>query len=216
MPDVTHFVLLVINDLTIDIKSLNLGSRISNSTQKIHVLLCADDTAIIAEKLFRSSKMLDCVTSWCKRWRLQLNSDKTNVVHFRPVPLARYDFTFKHDDTIIQTVERYKYLGLWLHENLDMRVSTRELVKSANRALGVLFSKFNANGGLSYHVFTHLYDALVAPILAYGAEIWGLTEYSEINTVHNKDCRFFLGISKFAPNVSTNCDMSWYTPLHRQ
>ena len=69
------------------------------------------------------------------------------------------------------------------------------------RALGLLIAKSKCNGGMPYECFTKLYDALVLSIINYGSAIWGAKEYSIINSVHNRACRFFLGVGKYVTFV---------------
>ena len=72
-----------------------------------------------------------------------------------------------------------------------MKYATSELAKSASRALLILYAKFKNSGGMAYDVYYKLYTSLVQPILSYCSVIWGLTNYSKINTVQNKACRYF-------------------------
>ena len=65
-------------------------------------------------------------------------------------------------------------------------------------------------GGVTYHVFTKLYDSLVSPIIEYGASIWGYKNVSCINAMHNRACRFFLGVGKYTPNAAVTGDMDGY------
>ena len=44
----------------------------------------------------------------------------------------------------------------------------------------------------------------------------GTKEYSCINAVQNRACRFFLGVGKYAPNNAVNGDMGWIPPLAKQ
>ena len=103
---------------------------------------------------------------------------------------------FSCGNVTIEITDRYKYLGLWFQEHLDMKYATNELSKSASRALSVLYTKFKNTGGMAYDVYCKLYSSLVEPILFYCSGIWGLTDYGTINTVQNKACRYFLGVGK--------------------
>ena len=40
------------------------------------------------------------------------------------------------------------YLGLMLHENLDLNITARTVAQSASRALGLLIAKSKALGGM--------------------------------------------------------------------
>ena len=44
----------------------------------------------------------------------------------------------------------------------------------------------------------------------------GTKEYSCINAVQNRACRFFLGVGKYAPNNAVNGDMGWIPPFAKQ
>ena len=79
--------------------------------------------------------------------------------------------------------------------------------------LGLLISKFKQSGGMPFDVYKKLYYTTVWSVISYGAAVWGVKEYSVINTVQNKACRFFLGVGKYTPNAAVNRDMGW-TPPH--
>ena len=60
---------------------------------------------------------------------------------------------------------------------------------------------------MSFKCFTKLYESMVIPIIRYEAAIWGHKEFSCINAVHNRMCRYFLGVKKFTPNAAVQGDM---------
>ena len=62
-------------------------------------------------------------------------------------------------------------LGLVLYSSLDMSKTIDNLIASASRTLGSITSKYFKIDGFDYVTFTKLYDALVIPILTYGAGI---------------------------------------------
>ena len=49
-----------------------------------------------------------------------------------------------------------------------------------------------------------------------GASIWGTKEYTCINAVQNRACRFFLGVGKYASINAVNGDMGWMPPVVKQ
>ena len=65
-------------------------------------------------------------------------------------------------------------------------------------------------------MFSKLYDSIVWSTISYGACIWGTKEYSCVNAVQNRACRFFLGVGKYAQNNAVNGDMGWITHLAKQ
>ena len=49
----------------------------------ISLLLYADDIVLLSENPENLQLMLNKVTEWCKKWRLQVNLDKSQIMHFR-------------------------------------------------------------------------------------------------------------------------------------
>ena len=42
--------------------------------------------------------------------------------------------------------------------------------------------------------FLYLFDHMIVPILNYASEIWGFEEWSKLETLHKKACKYALGI----------------------
>ncbi|XP_033750928.1 uncharacterized protein LOC117335116 [Pecten maximus] len=97
-----------------------------------------------------------------------------------------------------------------------MKLAVQELSKSASRALGLLISKFYRAGGMTYSVFTKLYESLVQPVLLYCSAIWGQAERREINNVQNRAIKVFLGATKNTSNAGVIGDMGWLSTLSKQ
>ena len=72
---------IFLNDLANELNALNLGMQMEDL--KICVLLHADDIVIISENEEKLQELLDHVHELCKKWQLDLNIDKTQIVHFR-------------------------------------------------------------------------------------------------------------------------------------
>ena len=162
---------LYINDLANEIKEMGLGIGIDDL--QLSILLYADVIALIVPDAESLQLMLNKLNDWCSRWRLSINCEKTKIVHFRPTSIVRCNKNFSCGQLDIEQIEKYKYLGLWFEEHLDLKFATSELAKSASRALSALYAKFKCAGGMSYDVYTKLYTSLVEPILFYCAGIWG-------------------------------------------
>lgn len=205
---------IYINDLVNDINSLSAG--VTMDEKVISSLLYADDIALIAPDEISLQKMLDAVGEWCKRWRLIVNKEKTKILHFRTSTKHRSNFNFKCGTVELDFSTNYRYLGLWLNESMDFKYTVNELCKSASRAFGALYSKFISASGMSYDVYTRLYESLVEPVMFYGAGIWGLSEQKCVNYIQNKACRYFLGCYKNTSNIATRGDMGWMSPITKQ
>ncbi len=204
-----------INDLSADIQNAGYGIDIGDDS-KLAVLLYADDVALLAEDAEQLQFMLDILGRWCTRWQLHVNSAKSAVMHFRTPATPQSASVFTCGQQAIPTVTKYKYLGLLFTDHLDYETMASTAASSASRALGVIISKAKALGGMPFATFSKLYDSMVWPILDYGAAVWGSREFSAVNAVHHRACRFFLGVRKHTPNAAVNGDMGWTLPIERQ
>ena len=156
--------------------------------------------------------MLNSLNSWCAGNNMKINPSKSNVVHFRPPSVPRCNTTFVCGNAEIPLTDRYKYLGLVLTEHLDYAITAKVVAQSANRALGLVIAKTKSFGGLSYSVFTKLYESVVCPVITYGAAIWGTEDFSCINSVQYRAARFFLHVNKHTANAAVSGDIGW-TPM---
>ena len=74
--------------------SSDLGIKLDASLI-VSVLAFADDIVLIAESEENLQKLIDIVHGWSAKWRFVVNTEKSQVVHFRNVPKAQTDFIFK-------------------------------------------------------------------------------------------------------------------------
>ena len=117
--------------------------------------------------------MLNILDSWCKKWKMIVNPEKSKVIQFRTTSVPQSNFEFHCCELNIHYISSYKYFGLWLNEHLNMNKTVKELTKSVSRALSALYTKSLRAGGRTLNVFEKLYESLVEPVLFYASGIWG-------------------------------------------
>jgi hypothetical protein len=201
---------IFINDLALRLKAAGKGVLIGDDI--VSILLYADDIVVLAENPEDLQSMLDVLNNWCITNSMSINTSKSNVVHFRPGTVSRCSSVFVCGESEIALTDRYKYLGLVLTEHLDFAVTAKAVAQSANRALGLVIAKAKSFGGVSYSVFTKLFESVVCPVIAYGAAIWGTDVFSCINSVQYRAARFFLNVNKHTANAAVSGDTGW-TPM---
>ena len=161
---------IFLNDLTLMINEANLG--ISISGRNIGILLYADDIVLLAENELNVQRQLDILNTWCNKWRLNVNSTKSEIIHFRKTRKKQTKYMFKFRNNSLAMVSKYKYLGIILDEHLTYNECATTLADSAGRALGSVISKFYSFKNIGYSTFSKLYDTTVWPILDYCSSIW--------------------------------------------
>ena len=77
-----------------------------------------------------------------------------------------------YNNSKLEYVENYKYLGVVLSEHLNYSVTADVLASAGGRALGAVISKFHNYRNIGFSTFKKLYETSVVPVLNYAYEIW--------------------------------------------
>ena len=204
---------LFINDLAINLKALNKGVQIDN--YNISLLLYADDIALISSSENDMQDMLNQVDSWCRKWRLRINSQKSKIVHFRKNRSKRSSFNFHIGETFLEYVDSYKYLGVIFDEKRDFKKNAENLAKSGGRALGSVISKIHTNKFIGFLTYEKLFNNCVAPVLDYSSGVWGYKKHHCIEMVQHRALRYFLGTHRFTPLLAVEGECGWMNCFSR-
>ena len=73
---------LFINDLPLSLKNQTKGVKLGSLS--LHSLLYADDLAILADSITEMQRKLENLFDWCTTWGIQVNANKSAIIHFRP------------------------------------------------------------------------------------------------------------------------------------
>ena len=199
---------LFLNDLAVELKSLNSGVKVGNTG--ICILLYADDIVLLSDSEEKLQALLNHLNTWCNKWQLVINSDKSKIVHFRKRVREQSSFEFKVGSQQLHIVNEYKYLGVKLNEFLDVDKMCESLAVGGGRALGSINSKFRTIKNMGIVTYSKLFDNCVMPVLHYCAGVWGLQKCDSLQHVQNRAMRFYLGVHKFAPTLGMLGDLGWY------
>ena len=115
-----------------------------------------------------------------------IKHSKNTGCAFRNRKSPRSAFQFSVNGVNLDTVQKYRYLGLVINEHRDMNETAKVVAQSATRALGVLINKYKVHGGMPYKTYSKLYYSLVQPVLEYGAPVWAYKEHSCVKVAQDK------------------------------
>ncbi|GBO10148.1 RNA-directed DNA polymerase from mobile element jockey [Araneus ventricosus] len=153
----------------------------------ITLSLYADDTAILAQgKKFSTisnsfKKCIPKLESWLKRWKIQLNVEKTEAIIF-----SKY---FKHCpeikiyNTPVPWKKEIKYLRVILDRNLTFRPHITHIKEKYNKAFRAQYSLICRNSRLSIQNKLLIYQSYLRPILTYASPVWAFTAKSNFNII---------------------------------
>ena len=147
-----------INGLLCELKASGLGISLGSSNKKVCVLAYADDLVLLVENELDLQSLLDITRRWCEKWHVQINTDKTKVVHFRRKRIKRTLCKFSVGKEL-EIVETYRYLGFTVDSHLTCSEGVKQLCGAASRALGSVIGKTKDNYDLSYSTYSKLFNS---------------------------------------------------------
>ena len=128
---------------------------------------------------------MDALAQYCKKWHVIVNAEKSKIMIFsRGRQKSQLpEFTFEGD--AIETVHKYKYLGVAFSSNNGLIDSIKENKGKGLRAMFALLSNCKRLH-LPYDVSLELFDKTILPILLYGCEVWGYNDTKILQRVQTK------------------------------
>ena len=138
-----------------------LSDDITETYQKVYLLLYADDTVIFAESSSDLQLALNSMSEYCKFWNLTVNSSKTKFVVFsrgkwRNIP------TFYLDSDELERVDDFSYIGIKFNYNGKF-IKIMKYLCDRKAMLSVL--KKPRNMCLDLDLQIHFFDSMIGHII---------------------------------------------------
>jgi hypothetical protein len=167
-----------------------------SSSQKLCDLEYADDAVLIDDSVGGLQVFIDRLNRYSTCMGLKINIGKTHVLCNASCLDAQSTLTLSGQ--VIERVESFKYLGVYVTENGSIQ-------KDLGVRLGLAGAAFNSMKAVwrsdIYSVKTkcRLYNACITPILLYGCESWHLTraQNGRLLSFENRCLRRILGVRWF-------------------
>ncbi len=81
----------------------------------LHILLYADDAVLFSNSKHSLQQMLNKLKVYSDAWQLSVNVNKTKIMIFERG--RQSTGTWMYDDTELEVVEHFKYLGIMFYKN---------------------------------------------------------------------------------------------------
>ena len=75
---------------------------------------------------------------YCKRWKLKVNTSKTKIMVFRKGGLLPRNLSFIFDNTVLEIVKKFTYLGVVFSTGGSFTETQNTLAGQARKALFLL------------------------------------------------------------------------------
>jgi hypothetical protein len=198
-----------------DCRPLNIDIGLDSDLSgfiRLLILLYADDTVMFADSRKGLQVALDKFHSYCEKWKLNVNAQKTKIVVFNGRKNHRDKFTF--GKISVETVDYFKYLGICFSRTGNFFKCRKLAYDKAQNAMFSLL-RLARNQELPLNIVLNLFQALVVPVLLYGCEIWG---YGNIKILEKLQLKFLKHLFKLKRTTMTEMilgELGIY-PLHVQ
>ncbi len=110
------------------------------------------------------------ITDWLKLNKLSLNIPKTKFMVFHKAQRKMTQFQIKIEDTIIEQVSGFNFLGLTINQHLNWKSHIDKISNKISRNVGIL-NKLKHILPLNTRVL--IYNSLILSHINYGLLAWG-------------------------------------------
>ena len=86
---------------------------------------------------------------------------------------------FFFGDQVLEIVNKYKYLGIYLTTRLTFSPTLDDLASRARKGMLAIVKLVWSIGEHSPAIFFKMFDSQIQPILTYSSEIWGFSDSQE-------------------------------------
>ena len=202
----------------------NNSNFVKLNNQIISCLMYADDIVLMNETKSGLQKSLSILETYCNKWQLNINIDKSKVLILNK-RFSDFD-DFKINNKSIECVKSYTYLGVEINTSCTFNSAIKRLCDKATRGYYSIYKEFNFYNNTHPKVLLKLFESTITPILLYGCEIWGIFGWKKqtdkdifkylMNPTHcfeklqAKMCKNILGISKYTPENIVKAELGVY------
>jgi hypothetical protein len=188
---------------------------------EVHLALFADDSALFTSHsmadviIGQLQTALNCLRDYYSKWKIELNSSKTQAVFFtkrrtRELPTSELLL----DGHSIPWENHAKYLGLILNKTLTFAPHLEHIPSKIQKMIGILYPLINRKSKLSPPQKILLYNAVFQPTILYSSVAWqdcAGAHKRRLQILQNKCLKLILDSSRYhrTSNVheQTNCKL---------
>jgi hypothetical protein len=141
----------------------------------MHQLLAyADNVNILGESIHTVKENAEALVVATKDIELEVNADKTKYMVMSRDQNAGQDDSVKTDNSSIERVEDFKYLGMTLTDQNSIQEEIKSRLKLGN-ACYYLVHNLLSSRLLTKNLKLKIYRNIILPVVLYGCETWSLT-----------------------------------------
>ena len=178
----------ILADLPLQLSNPTHENPQIGTNKELSCILWADDLVMFSKTEDGLQNMICKLSDYTKQNGLSINTEKTKCMIFNKTgKFIRRNFNL--ENTKIETVRQYKYLGFIIKPSGEINSGLKDLKSRGIFALTQLRNKMGEYFNKYPDTTMHLFDALIKPIILYMEDIWGclsLQKYNSVDTTQNR------------------------------
>ena len=189
---------LFVNDIEHHMQE-NMNNGLTLDQLSIFLIMFADDCALLSDSAQGLQSNLNQLDSYCKKWKLTVNTDKTKVMIFRKGGQLTGRETFTFNGNQIEVVENFNYLGFVMNSRGSFKKGIENLASKGLKSMCSL-NNIIKDMCIPVNITFDLFDTYVASVLSYCCELWGFSNADNIERLHKKFLKQKLGVKMTTSN----------------
>ena len=189
----------LIDEISKELQEKGLGINMENG-DILDSLLWMDDVCLIHHDLKKLQEILDVTNHVAKKYHIEFGAAKCKVVKIGKGTTSQLTL----NETVLEEVKAYKYLGEMINQKGNLEAQIKEIERKTTAAVQNILAETGNKEfkGMKMEAIWKLADAILIPIITYGAEGWDPTqkELTQIQTIFNKAIKSLLYLPPATPN----------------
>ena len=121
------------------------------------------------EDTMKLQEDIDRLGCWTRSWGMRFQPVKCNMMPITRKRMKKINVSYSLEGTVLENVEKIKYLGVTITNDLKWNTRVSNICTKANRTLGFLRRNLAT---CPRDVKESAYKGLVRPVLGYGSSVW--------------------------------------------
>ncbi|UYV74537.1 hypothetical protein LAZ67_12000039 [Cordylochernes scorpioides] len=165
----------------------------------LHLLMYADDIAIIGESKINLQIKINLLKSYLDKNKLVLNENKSKIIVFRNGGRPARHENWYWGDTQLTVASNITYLGYPFTSTINSKKVALFYKAKANTAINATIRLIKKEKINSLKVALNLFDSVIKSILLYAAPVWAWDNTDIIDQLQNTFIKNFLNLPRYIP-----------------
>ena len=157
----------LIDEISKELQEKGLGINMENG-DILDSLLWMDDVCLIHHDLKKLQEILEVTNHVAKKYHIEFGAAKCKVVKIGKGPTSQLTL----NETVLEEVKAYKYLGEMINQKGNLEAQIKEIERKTTAAVQNILAETGNKEfkGMKMEAIWKLADAILIPIITYGAE----------------------------------------------